>query len=381
MGLVRRRGWIPRVGLLVLIAMTMTAPIAAARQFKKPVYYTLNDVPWGVVTADFNHDGNLDLAVAEFYTGQVGILFGKGNGAFRPPQYFSVPGAYALAVGDFDGDHKLDLAVVESGGTGHGALGIFLGDGKGNFHDSATYQLSLESTSVAVADFDGDGHLDVAVTNLVGSGKNGKDGSVWVFSGKGDGFFKAPTTYVVPGGPFSIAAGDFNRDGHPDLAVVEGTGNSVAILMNTGHGKFKLTEAYQTGSEPDCVVIADLDHNGTLDLVVSDIGDDIAVFLGNGDGTFGSANLYSAGISGGPLGVTVADFNRDGNPDVAVVVSQGNPVLLYGNGDGKFQSGIPIKVKNGSGHKLVASDFNKDGAPDLAIDVSITGIAVFINTQ
>jgi hypothetical protein len=365
--------------LLALIAVTITAHTAGARQFKKPVYYKLNDVPWGLVTADLNQDGNLDLAVAEFFTGQVGILLGKENGAFRPPRYFSVPGAYALTVGDFNGDHKLDLAVVQSGGTGYGALGIFLGDGKGNFHNSATYQLSLESTSVAVADFDGDGHLDLAVTNVVGSGKNGKDGSVWVFSGRGDGTFAKTATYELPGEPFSIAAGDFNGDGRPDLAVVEGTGNFVAILMNNGHGKFKLTETYATDLEPQCVVIADLDHNGTRDLVVGDLVGDITVFLGNGDGTFGSSKVYSA--SGGPLGVTVADFNRDGNPDIAVVVSQGDPVLLYGNGDGTFQSGIPIKVKNGSGHKLVAGDFNKDGAPDLAIDISITGIAVLINTQ
>jgi hypothetical protein len=114
---------------------------------------------------------------------------------------------------------------------------------------------------------------------------------------------------------------------------------------------------------------------------VTHIGADIAVFLGNGHGMFGTANLYSAGISGGPLGVIVADFNRDGNPDVAVVVSQGDPALLYGNGDGTFQRGIPIEVKNGSGHKLVAGDFNKDGAPDLAIDISITGIAVLINSR
>ena len=371
--------------LLTVTVLAATAPNAAARQFKKPVYYKLNDVPYGIVTADFNHDGNLDLAVAEFYTGQVGILLGRGNGAFRSPRYFSVPGALALAVGDFNGDHKLDLAIVQYGGTGNSFVGIFLGDGEGNFHNSATYQLGIESTSIAVADFNGDGHLDVAVTNELGYGKDGKDGSVTVFFGKGDGTLGKPTIYKLPGQPYAVAAGDLNSDHHPDLVVAEDLGGAVDILMNTGAGKFKRTANYPAGSEADYIAIADLDHNGTLDLAVSAAGDEgVTILLGKGDGTFGNSTFYPTnGVGGGPFAVVVADFNRDGSPDLALACLQ-NVALLYGRGDGTFESAVPVKLKD-EVMSLGVGDFNKDGAPDLAATIAsfVNGprAAVFINTQ
>src|SRR5271170_715979 len=126
--------------LFLLAGFAAVAPDAAAGQFKKPVYYNVGSLD-RIISADFNGNGYLDLAGADFFSGQVGILLGKGNGTFNPARYFSAPGAIALAAGDFDGDGHLDLAVVEYGGTGHSALGVFLGDGKGNFHNSATYTL------------------------------------------------------------------------------------------------------------------------------------------------------------------------------------------------------------------------------------------------
>jgi len=370
--------------LLALAVVTMAANSAVARQFKKPAYYKLSNEPYGVVSTDFNNDGNLDLAVAEF-SGQVGILLGKGKGTFHPARYFSAPGAIALAYGDFNGDHNLDLAVIEYGGTGYSALGIFLGDGQGNFRSSATYQLGVESTSVAVANFNGDGHLDIAATNEHGSGKNGKDGSVMVFFGNGDGTFKAPSLYKLPGQPYAVAVGDFKGNHHPDLAVAEDAGNSVAILMNNGSGKFRHTATYHTDIEAICVAIADLDHNGVQDLVVGDAIGNVAVLLGSGDGTFGRATLYSTSPTGTTEAVVIADFNLDGNPDIAVAVSggqDGGVVLLYGNGDGTFQSLVHIGISKGDGLSLAAGDFNKDGAPDLAVPIDGSEVmAILLNTQ
>ena len=366
--------------LLTVIVVTALAPSAAAGQFKRPVYYQSNGNVWGIVAADFNHDGVLDLAFTNLY--EVGVMLGKGDGTFEAPRYFGVPNALRLAVGDFNGDHNLDLAVVEYRGTGHSALGIFLGDDKGNFKNSATYELGIESTSLVVADFDGDGHLDVAITSRLGYGRNGNAGSVLVFFGKGDGTFRKPDVYKQAGQPYGIAAGDFNGDRHPDLAVAEDSGGSVAILMNNGRGKFKLTGTYPTDQEADYVVVADLDHNGMLDLVVSNAAQDIAVLLGNGDGTFGSATLYStAPLGQTPVGVAIADFNRDGNPDIAVVLDGGYPGIFYGNGDGTFQAVKRISSLNDPGYALTVGDFNKDGQPDLAVVAISKGIAVLINTR
>jgi hypothetical protein len=372
--------------LLSVTVVTALAPRAGAGQFKKPVYYDLGHDAGlnGMVTADFNHDGNLDLAVAEETISQVGILLGKGNGAFRSVQGFSVPSPIALAVADFNGNHTSDLAVIESCGTGSGILGIYLNNGNGTFKNSANYELGAESISLAVSDFNGDGHSDIAVTNRTGYGS---DGSVMVFLGNGDGTFRTPTVYKLPGGPFGIAVGDLNGDHHPDLVVTQFDGESVAVFMNTGHGKFKLTNTYPVNfGEPRGPALAGLRHNGILDLVVS-AADGIDVYPGNGDGTFGTSTSYSTdGIGQAPTDSVVADFKRDGKPDIAVELFQGQPAMLYGNGDGTFQAAIPIKEKGCCGDSLVAADFDADGAPDLAVvDWSPPGngedIVVFLNTR
>jgi hypothetical protein len=370
--------------LLVLIGLAAAMPGAEARQFKKPVFYPF---PQGsgvvaIVAADFNHDGNLDLVVAEEIAAKVSILRGRRNGSFGSPRSFPVPNPVALAVGDFDGDHNPDLAVIESGGTGNGTLGIYLNNGDGTFRNSASYPLGAESISLVVADFDGDGRPDIAVTNRV----YGAEGSVMVFLGKGNGKFAKPTTYNVSGGPFSIVAGDLNGDHHPDLVVTQFDGQSVAVFMNTGHGKFKFTNTYPANfGGPRGPALADLRHNGILDLVVS-AADGIDVYPGNGDGTFGTSTSYSTdGIGQGPNDAVVADFNRDGNLDIATVLSAAPPgaALLYGNGDGTFQAPIPIKfgdLGEQLGEALIAADFNHDGAPDLAIAFT-QEVAVLLNAK
>jgi hypothetical protein len=371
---------------LSLLTGLLLLSSASAGQFKKPVYYDLGHDAGlnGMVTADFNRDGNLDLAVAEETISQVGILRGKGNGTFHSVQGFSVPSPIALAVADFNGDQTPGLAVIESGGTGSGTLGIYLNNGDGTFRNSANYGLGAESISLVVADFNGDGHADIAVTNRTGYGN---DGSVMVFFGNGDGTFQPPHVYKLPGGPFGIAVGGLNGDHQPDLVVTEFDGRSVAILMNAGHGKFKHTLTYSTpDSEPRGPLLSDLKQHGKLDLVVN-CASGVAVFPGRGNGKFGNATLYSTqGIGNGPTQAAVADFNRDGKPDIAVELFQGQPAMLYGNGDGTFQAAIPIKEKGCCGDSLVAADFDADGAPDLAVvDWSPPGngedIVVFLNAR
>jgi len=369
--------------LLVLAGLTAVVPGAVAGQFKKPVYYQLNGDPYQIISADFNNDGNLDVAVAQLTAtgGTVGVLLGKGNGTFHAARYFTAPNAIALAAGDFNGDGKLDLAVVETGGTGDGALAILLGDGKGNFRKSARYRLGPASVAVAVADLDGDGHLDIVAIN---GGVKG-NGSVEVFFGKGDGTFKAPKTYKLGAYPDFVATADLNGDHHPDLVVAQNLG-SVTVFINDGRGGFKEQRTYGAANGADGIAIADLRNNGILDLAMS-ATDAVAVLLGNGDGTFGTATLYSINVgNGGGNAVVAADFRGDGKVDLAVERGNGPSALLYGNGDGTFQAAIPIKTRENGGNSLTVGDFNKDGLPDLAMDaVSLpnrfAGVAVLINGQ
>jgi FG-GAP-like repeat len=374
----QHRGWIPRIGLFALIAITITASGAEARQFKKPAYYKAGTLNWTVITGDFNHDGNLDLVTGDHDNSKLYVFLGKGDGTFRKPLVSGIPVPTAFAVGDFNGDHIPDFATIENYST----LAIYLSNGDGTFRNSGNYDLGGGTPVwLTVADFNGDGHADIAVTNYR---DYGQDGSVMVFFGKGNGRFGKPVIYKLPNGPAGISAADFNGDHRPDLAVTEVLGNAVAILMNDGRGHFKLTEIYNTASnEPTSVTVAALKSGGNADLIVS-CATEIIVFPGNGDGTFGTPTQYFTNEDGNlAMASVVADFNGDGNLDVATAFFDNNvEQLFYGNGDGTLQKPVPIKIRKGEGgtQSLVTADFNKDGAPDLVFGSS-PDLAVLLNAK
>jgi len=358
-------------------------PAIAAKQFQKAAYYHAGLRPYHVITADFNNDGNADLAFADWLSDQVVILLGNADGTFQKQKVFSLPAAIALASGDFNEDGNLDLAVTQSGGTGDGVVTILLGDGKGNFHKSANYVIGVASTSVAVADFNGDGHMDVVVTDKGFE----KAGDVIVFFGTGKGTLKKGTKYKMSGGPFSVAVQDLNGDHHPDLAVAEETGGSVAVLINDGTGKFLKPVTYNAGGgEVADVKIADLRNNGTQDLVVANASQGMVVLLNQGNGVFGKPTIYVPICHNcqAPLACVVADFNLDGNLDVACATNSEDSYFFYGDGKGKFGSAIPINetIKFNGGYSIAVGDFNHDNAPDIAIPIELKGkVAVLLNSQ
>jgi hypothetical protein len=347
-------------------------------QFKHAVYYPAGQRPYQIVAASFTDSGNLDLAVADYLSNQVCILLGNGNGTFQKALRFSVPAPVAIAVGDFNGDGNQDLAIVEYFGSGEELVAIYIGDGKGAFKKSASYTSGVQTTSVAVADFNADGNQDVAVANNAGDIK--------VFFGTGKGTLEKPTTYKLAGTPVAVAAEDLNGDHHPDLAVAQAGNGSVAVLLNDGTGHFKRPVSYPWNGSPMDVKIADLRHNGKQDLVVADGAEGMAVLLNHGDGTFGKPTIYPPACQNcvAPESCVVADFNLDGHLDVACATSIDDSYLFYGNGKGNFGPSIPIHdaIKFQGGHSIAAGDFNNDKAPDLAIPIQAYGkVAIMLNTQ
>jgi hypothetical protein len=377
---VNRAAWLSSLVLGTLIFAGARAP---AGQFKRATYYPAGQRPYRVVAAELTKSGNVDLAVADYLGNQVSILLGNGDGTLQKPLRFSVPGPISLAAGDFNEDGNLDLAVVEDVGTGDGTIAIFLGDGKGRFKLSASYSLGPVSVSVAVADFNGDGHLDVAVTNKGFTGP----GNMMTLFGDGHGKLRSRKTYKVAGTPFGIAASDLNGDHHPDLAVTQFANGSVAVLLNDGTGHFEKPVSYSaTGGEVVDVKIADLRHDGRYDLVIANLSAGMVILLNKGDGTFGKPRVYHPTFFDWqpPEACTVADFNLDGKLDVACVANYNRAYFFYGKGDGTFQAGIAIDetINNNGGFGIASGDFNRDEAPDLAIPIQDSGkVAILLNTQ
>jgi hypothetical protein len=380
----QRRFW-----LFLIVALGWSTHSVAWR-FDRPVYYTVGYrvAPLQITTADFNNDGNVDLATADYLNSKVSILLGNGDGTFQKPLKFSAPAPVALAGGHFGKGSTLDLLVVESGGTGHGTLGLYSGKGDGTFRKSGTYPLGIESNGVAVGDFNGDGRDDVAVVN---KGAGDKTGSLMLFFGKGDGTLGKSKIYKLPGTPLSITTGDLNGDGYLDIVVAKYSGQSVAVFLNDGKGNFGNPADYPTvgPSAADNAVIADLNHDGIPDLVVACPGGipGVNVFLGKGDGTFGIPSLYTAYYAPyGASALVVADFNLDGNLDIVSVINGdnewSNPTLFYGNGDGTFRSGIEVKTGNTGSVSSVTADFDNNGALDLAVALLYKGkVAVLLNAK
>ncbi len=367
----------PTGGFSNTIFFEITNPISMMSFSGSP--FNTGNSPDAVVTADFNGDGIQDLAVANQLDNTVSILLGVGNGTFQPQvTYATGDGPADVAVGDFNGDGHLDLAVVNSGENSSGqfdnSVSILLGNGDGTFQAQVTYATGQVPVSVAVGDFNRDGYLDLAIVDQY-------DDAVSILLGNGDGTFQPEVEYGVSSQPMQVAVDDFNGDGRLDLVTANYIAQTVSILLGNGDGTFQCASDFTATENPTAVATADFNGDGIRDLAVADFGSStVSILIGNGDGTFHAQVRYATGTY--PEAVVAEDFNGDGILDVALPTDnlQGSVSILLGNGDGTLQTtqNFPAGLLPVS---ITAADYDNDGLMDITVpDLEANAVSVLLST-
>jgi hypothetical protein len=337
--------------------------------------------PGSIAIADVNHDGKLDIIVANTTDGTLSVLLGDGKGRFTPAAgspFACGKSPNDIATGDFNGDGNLDLLVAN---TETPYLTVLLGDGKGGFAPAPHSPFDTHSHphvhGVAVADFNGDGKLD-AVTDSWGHDQ------ILMFLGDGKG------NLILPGQAFPtgkrpyqrLRSADFNKDGKPDVVTTDLDQNAVSILLGDGHGGLHDAPGspFPAGRAPWAVAVDDMNHDGNLDLVIipyapdvpdpKDVG--VTVLLGDGKGGFSKMPRSPFSLAGceGPDRVATGDINGDGLPDIVVTCAQNNRLMLYlGSRDGGFTISTRSIQTGWAG--VAVADLEKRGRADIVVSNSV----------
>lgn len=366
-----RTGWAAlAAGVAASAVIAVGVAPASAQVTPRPVDFdgpetfpTLGGFSRAVTSADFDVDGDLDVATANEDTDDVSVLLNDGTGGFTADGTYPVGnGPWELASDDFDNDGYPDLVVVNGLGN---TVSILLNAGDATFGPGLTLPTGATPVGVVTTDFEGNGNADFAITNQ-------DDDTVQIFLGDGTGDFIAYGTIGVGDEPALLAVGDFVRDGRPDLAVANSGSNTVSVLINEPLD-FVVRTVEGVGAAPNSLAVADFDTDGFDDIAVhvnsaANFGPDyVTILLNNGFGFFEPAVSYPAVGVRLAAATTAADFNADGFADVAITGLDTDTVgILLGDGEGRL-TGAQIFDAAGAAESIVAGDFSGGSAPDLAL--------------
>ena len=329
--------------------------------FSDPVTYATGDdsLPLSLAAGDFNNDHYVDIAVANYGTGTVGILFANRNGTFENQIIISTNASShpsSIAVGHINDDAFLDIVVANYATRN---IRVLLGNAHGNFANQMTYAMENASPyCIGIGDLNQGNKMDLVVTS---DGRN----NIAVLLESTNGTFTSLTKYYSTGSSSSnmVAIGDLNKDHRLDILVVNNDTGAIDVLLGSFE-VFAEQKPYPAGASPQSAAAGDFNNDSRLDIIGTNYGDgNMSVLLGNGDGSFANQTTYLTGSR--PQSVAVGDFNHDYRLDIVVANSDDdNLTVLLGNGDGSFANHTPYA--NGSGLEFVAAgDFNNDSRLDI----------------
>jgi VCBS repeat protein len=343
----------PSLGLVfaVVVGALAAGPgpglaVADVRYGPPAVYSGYSDMD-AIVAADLDGDGSLDLAVANRNANVIGTYFNDDHGGFAAGPFVRAEWyPTGMAGGDFDEDGDVDLAA---GLNTSGELGVFLNNGAGRFPVDRRFAIAGGPRSLTAADFNGDSHLDLA-------------GERQIALGDGLGNFSTPKPAYNAQISYSSAVADFDEDTRLDVAVANRSANEVPIFLGDGAGG-AVRAGSATMAGPSELAAADLNGDTHADLAVTH-GSNVSVLLGDGDGGLSAPTDYTIG---GAVSVAIADLDNDSLPDLSVSTSTGSGIAVLVNTGTAFAGPYTFPTSNGSGSRLAIADFNRDARPDLAV--------------
>jgi hypothetical protein len=362
------RFWAAALTVVIIFVVGLAQPPLLTQSPGSPI--GIPGGPGNVAVGDVNQDGKPDLMVASGQARSVAVLLGRGDGRFDPApgSPLRVPdGPSEMALGDVSGDGNLDLVLAS-----HGSYGVMLliGDGQGAFTLSPNSPVAMKdgghphTHGLAIGDVNGDGRLD-----LVSANHDDNDVAVMLGDGRG-GFVRAPASpFAVGAAPYPIALADIDGDGHIDIAAPNVLAGTVAVLLGDGKGRFGPAprSPFAVAARPYYVSLGDLNGDGRPDLVAThDDASLTTVMLNEGSGGFRPAPGSPFDLGRRAFAALFSDVDGDRKMDLVAATNDSATVLL-GDGRGGLTPapGSPFPTGRGT-WRLAVGDVNGDGRADIA---------------